>query len=199
LESCLHNIFKTLPEYKKIILYGPTYRRDKPSEFFPFENFDIQQFRQFLDDEKIIFLLRGHVYAKGSNRDFFGERILDLSHEVLEDVHEILPEIDILITDYSSLYITFLLINRPLIFVPSDLNEYETDRGLLLDDYNHWTPGRKVSTYCEFIGALEEILSGHDAFKPQREQLRKLFHYYQDGNTSEKLLRVLNELSRQEK
>jgi len=198
-ETCLHKIFKTLPKYKKIILYGPTYRRNKPVKFFPFEDFDVKQFKQFLEDEKIIFLLRGHVYAKGSNNDLFGDRILDLSHDVLEDEYDILSEIDILITDYSSLYTTFLLLNRPLIFVPYDLNEYETNRGLLLDDYNYWTPGRKVSTYGEFVGALEEILSGHDVFTSQREKLRKIFHYYQDGHSSEKLLKVLNELSKREK
>jgi len=198
-ENCLHEKFKTLPEYKKVVLYGPTYRRDKPSEFFPFEDFDLEQFKQFLDEEKILFLLRGHVYAKGSNRDFFGERILDLSHDVLEDEYDILPEIDILITDYSSLYTTFLLLNRPMIFVPYDLKEYEGNRGLLLDDYDYWTPGRKVQSYQEFIGALKEIVSGQDVFKSKREDIRKIFHYYQNGNTSEKLLKIMDGLSGQEK
>ena len=198
-ETCLHKIFKTLPKYKKIILYGPTYRRNKPVNFFPFEDFDLEQFKHFLDEEQIIFLLRGHVYAKGSNDCFFGDRILNLSHDVLEDVHDILPEIDILITDYSSLYTTFLLLNRPFIFVPYDLNEYERTRGLLLDDNNYWFPGRKVYTYSEFIGALEEILSGQDVFKFQREKLRKIFHYYQNGNSSEKLIKVLNGLSNRKK
>lgn len=196
-KTCLRTTFKTLPEYKKIILYGPTYRREKPTLFFPFEDFELEQFNRFLEEEKIIILLRGHVYAKGSPDDFFGDRILDLSHDVLEDEYDILPEIDILITDYSSLYTTFLLLNRPMIFVPYDREEYETGRGLLLDDYDFWTPGRKVSTYHEFIDALKEILSGNDIFASKREDVRKIFHYNQNGNTSEKLLAVMNEVSGQ--
>jgi len=198
-ETLLKKTFKNLPEYKKIVLYAPTYRRKNAVKFFPFEDFDIKKFKQFLEDEKIIFLLRGHYYEKGSNTDFFGERIVNADHDVLEDVHDILSDIDILITDYSSLYITYLLVNRPMIFAPYDLDDYDTNRGLILDDYNYWTPGRKVYNYCEFIGAIQEILSGQDIFKTKREELRGIFHYYQDGNTSEKILQVLNKLSPREK
>ena len=192
-------IFKNLPEYKKIVLYAPTYRRNDSVKIFPFEDFDFINFKQFLDAEKIILLVRGHYYDKGSSTEFFGERIVSCNHEVVEDVYDILSEIDILMTDYSSIYTDFLLLNRPMIFLPYDLNEIETNRGLVFDDYDYWTPGRKVNTYYEFIGAIQEILSGDDIFKTKREELKRLFHYYQKGNTSEKILKVFKELNCQEK
>ncbi|MCX6750575.1 MAG: CDP-glycerol glycerophosphotransferase family protein [Candidatus Pacearchaeota archaeon] len=189
----LNKIFENLPEHKKIVLYAPTYRRNNPVNFFPFKDFDIINFKQFLDEKKIIFLIRGHVYEKGSSKEFFDTRILNLDQEILEDVYDILSEIDILITDYSSIFIDYLLLNRPLIFLPYDLNNYELNRGLIFDDYDYWTPGKKAYKYCEFIDALEENFTGLDVFKERREEIKHLFHYYQKANTSERLLKFLNE------
>lgn len=198
-ENQLGKIFKNLPEYKKIVLYAPTYRRNDSVKIFPFEDFDLINFKQFLEKEKIIFLIRSHYYEKGSNEDILGKRILNLNHDILEDVYDILSEIDILMTDYSSIFTDFLLLKRPLIFLPYDSDEIEISRGLILDNYDYWTPGRKAYTYSEFIGAVEEILSGHDVFKSRREELKGIFHYYQKGNTSEKILKLFNELNCREK
>jgi len=189
----LNKIFENLPEYKKVVLYAPTYRRNNPVNFFPFKDFDIIHFKQFLDEKKIIFLIRGHVYEKGSHEQFFDTRILNLDQETLEDVYDILPEIDILITDYSSIFIDYLLLNRPVIFLPYDLNNYEVNRGLIFDDYDFWTPGKKAYNYYEFIDALEENFTGLDVFKERREEINHIFHYYQTADTSERLLKFLNE------
>jgi CDP-glycerol glycerophosphotransferase (TagB/SpsB family) len=192
-EERLKTIFKNLPEYKKIVLYAPTYRRNSPVNFFPFQDFDLVHFKQFLDDKKIIFLMRGHVYEKGSTKEFFDTRILNLDQNVLEDVYDILSETDILITDYSSIFIDYLLLNRPLIFLPYDLNTYEQNRGLIFDDYDYWTPGEKAHNYREFTDALEKIFTGPDVFKRRRDEMKDIFHYYQTPNTSEHLLKFLHE------
>lgn len=118
-------------------------------------------------------------------------RIIELGQDMIQEVNEILHEIDILITDYSSVFIDYLLLNRPCIFIPYDKEKYEKDVGFLFDDYDYWTPGRKVATYSEFITAINGILSGDDQFKERREEMRKIFHYYQKKNASEKVVQYI--------
>ena len=43
------------------------------------------------------------------------------------DVYPVLKIIDLIITDYSSIYIDTLLINKKVIFFPFDINEYYTN------------------------------------------------------------------------
>ena len=55
------------------------------------------------------------------------------THEQLPDVNSFLPFVDVLITDYSALYHDFLLLDRPILFVPYDYEEFEQQNGFLYD------------------------------------------------------------------
>lgn len=48
-----------------------------------------------------------------------------------KDINGILPDIDILITDYSSICVDFLILNRPVVLLAEDEGAYRTERGLL--------------------------------------------------------------------
>lgn len=187
----LPDIIGNIPEHTKVILYCPTYRRDAPIEFFPFDDFDLQHFNKFLEENKIVILLRGHVYNKELERQYVSERIIDFGFEICNDVNLILPEVGVLVTDYSSIYIDYLLLDRPCMFVPYDLEEYKRKRGLLYDDYDFWAPGHKVLTYKQFIDAIKEILSGKDIYKKRRWEVCNLFHYCQTENSCEKVFKLI--------
>ena len=49
------------------------------------------------------------------------------------DINELLPEIDLLITDYSSIATDFMLLDRPVIYVMPDYDYFLYERGLLED------------------------------------------------------------------
>jgi CDP-glycerol glycerophosphotransferase len=190
-KKSLRTIIRNIPEYEKTILYCPTYRRDAPTLFFPFDDFDPTNLAHFLEKNKLIILVRTHIYSKQSSMNFFSNRVIPFGFNVCADVNSILPETDILITDYSSIYIDYLLLNRPCIFIPYDLESYKNKRGFLLD-YDSWTPGHKVLTYKEFICAVEDVLSGKDTYKNKRAALRKKFHQYQTENSCEKVFQLIN-------
>ena len=192
----LPDIMGNIPEYDKVILYCPTYRRDAPTKFFPFDDFDLRHFNNFLEENKSIILLRGHVYNKELERQYVSKRIIDFGFEICNDVNLILPEVDILVTDYSSTYIDYLLLDRPCIFVPYDLEEYKRKRGLLYDDYDFWAPGHKVLTYREFIAAIEEIVSGKDIYKTRRQEINRLFNFHQTDNSCEKVFKLIESWER---
>ena len=83
------------------------------------------------------------------------------------DVYTFLSEVDILITDYSSIYFDYLLWERPIIFFPYDLEYYrDEDRGLIFE-YDEYTPGPKIFNAKE----LENVLSkGIDDFRSSYER-----------------------------
>lgn len=177
----------------KIILYCPTYRRDAETKFFPFVDLDLDHFNQFLKDNNLIILIRGHIYNQLDEfNNFFSDRIINFNFDVCNDVNSILYDVDILITDYSSIYIDFLMLNRPCIFIPYDLENYEKGRGLLLDDYDFWAPGYKVLTYKEFIFSLKKIINNEDSYMGRRIDIRNQFHYYNDGNSCKRVFELIS-------
>lgn len=91
---------------------------------------------------------------------------------------------DALISDYSSVYVDYLLLNRPVIFSCPDLEEYKRDRGFVVDDPSTLMPGAIIKTQDELICTLENIFKGKDEYKDLREEKMSFFHTYVDGNSS---------------
>ena len=67
------------------------------------------------------------------------DRIVRITHDDEPDLNELMIKSDVLVTDYSSAYIDWLILNRPVIFSPYDLMAYTKDYGLL-DDYEELVP-----------------------------------------------------------
>jgi len=191
----LKGLFKLLPSYSKAILYCPTYRRDAPTRFFPFEDLDMLHLNRFLEENKLIIFTRGHIQNHGELSATKSDRIIELGQDVLQEINDILSEIDILITDYSSIYIDYLLLDRPCIFIPYDKEDYQKKVGFLFDDYDYWTPGMKVTRYEDFVDAIREAISENDMFKSKRAELKSLFHYHQAKNASEQIVKYISEYS----
>jgi CDP-glycerol glycerophosphotransferase (TagB/SpsB family) len=172
---------------KKIILYAPTWRREDRIQFFPFDDFSFEDINAFLEVNDAYLLLRGHwndeIYKRNGKikyESFSTDRIITATHDIFEDVQELLPFVDILISDYSGIWIDYLLLDRPLIFVPYDLEEYEKEPGLMYN-YYHITPGPKVSTNKEFIEAAQEYILNPEKDAEKRACIKKIFHEYEDG------------------
>ncbi len=190
-------------EYLKIVLYMPTYRsgykniNDGADIFgnnvFRFKDYDHIRFNDFLKENNILFLFKLHPYEEKLYADVIhGENIKIISHKELIrkklDIHELLSSTDALITDYSSVYFDYLLLDKKLIFIPTDKDTYENNRGFNLEPYTFWTPGEKVYTQEE----LEKELLSNDNYKNERKMINDIIHTYQDGDNCK---RVYDEVS----
>jgi len=182
-----------LPNYEKVILYCPTYRRRKEARLFPFHDMDLSDLNKMLNDMNAVILIRKHYYDKNIDTSLISERIRIFGFDECSDINLALPEIDVLITDYSSVYFDFLILDKPIIFIPYDLLEYEKEVGLLFDDYDYWTPGPKVYSYSEFRAALYNSIKGNDSFSSKRKELFKIFHYYENGESCKKIVNYMME------
>ena len=171
----LGQLFPDLPEYTKTVLYAPTFRDYGQVQLFPFKDFDQEQLEAFLEEKNMLLFIRTHVAEQGSAAPYPGKRIRFLGNEQAEDVTGILNIFDCLITDYSSIYIDYLLTDKPMIFLPYDRQQYLDGRGMNFD-YDDVTPGPKPETFNDFLDALSPK---EDFWKSERTRVNRLFNEIQ--------------------
>ena len=102
------------------------------------------------------------------------------------DLYTLLSRTDILLTDYSSVYFDFLLLNLPIIFMPFDLGDYVKKRSFYYN-YNDVTPGHKTKNWEEVLSALDDVIGGVDDFATERDIVKRRFNEYMDGNSSKRV------------
>ena len=91
-------------------MYAPTYRDYTETRLFPFEDYNKEELGDFLEVNKAIIFIRTHIDESIDVEEHLGKRIILLNENIIEDIMIVLNVFDILITDYSSIYIDFLLL-----------------------------------------------------------------------------------------
>ena len=196
---------------KKCIMYMPTYRKNNLYEdfeqsnrsfcnIFGFEIFNIEKFATFLRKNNMVLITKLHpleenkldiqeyknfedVYKFLSDKDLHNNKI---------DLYEILGGIDILITDYSSVYIDMLLLETKFIFINFDIESYSENRGLALEPYDMWTPGEKIQCIQELEDAL--INEETEVVKLHKQWLKQCMHKYFDDKASERVWGIVEDV-----
>lgn len=190
---------RDLSRYNALLLYMPTFRVGYGRVEGTVEHLDLlksERFNRFLSDNSILFVLKLHPYEERYwlSRDDFRKNngnIVVLESERLTanlvSIYEVLGNFDILITDYSSIYFDYLLLNRPIIFIPLDLEEYAQTRGFLLEPYDFWAPGPKVTTVDALIDEIRKCLADPACYEEERVVVNNLINRFQDGNSSRRV------------
>lgn len=172
-----------LPPYEKVVLYAPTFRDHEPTQLFPFQDMDRERLCQWLEEKKIFLCIRLHLYDQTGYQwiqelDRTGSRIRFLNEDRTVDIMEALKEFDLLITDYSSIYMDYLLTGKPVLFLPYDQEAYLKERGMNFH-YDQVTPGPKPKTFQEFLNSMEDLLYNHDGYVRQRESVNNFLNEIQ--------------------
>lgn len=136
---------------KIIILYAPTFRGNGRKSAYNNNILNMDNLIDMLGKDYII-LFRNHPFVK-DKKQFKNPRIIDISKEKYIDY--ILPSIDILITDYSSIIFDTILLHKPVVFYVPDIDEYEKNRGFYYNfkDYNY---GKITVDLNELVKAIKE-------------------------------------------
>jgi len=189
-------IYNKFTGYNKIFLYAPTWRHGRyATDFFPFNDFDFNRLKIFLEDKNFLLLLRPHKndlmkYSHLVNKikDFTNksENIILASHREFNDVNCLLSFVDVLITDYSALYHDFLLLNRPILFIPYDFDSFKKESGFLYD-YFKYLPGEQIASFSSLLDSFEDIAKGQDKYAKKRKKLRDIIFEYQDNDSCERV------------
>lgn len=103
------------------------------------------------------------------------------------DIYRLLPLMDLLVTDYSSVYFDYLLLDRPMMFYAPDLEEYRRLRTFYYD-YDEATPGPKAFSDEELVRVLACMLADYDhareTWREDRRNVQVRVHTFVDGRSS---------------
>ena len=203
--------------FERIILYAPTYRHGDAIvgreyvEGAPMDtlaNIPLDYLRELdrvLERYRALLIVKYHhideIYYERKATRLFEERIRGLqTHNIrlvtsselgriASDVYDIFPAIDVLITDYSSIFYDYLLLDRPVIFYMYDLEKYIKDRGLIIDveALPHYVPGPIAKTPRQLIELVRRVLEDGDIEADKRRALTRLVHRYRDSGSSRRV------------
>lgn len=180
---------------RKIVLYVPTFRDTRETEYFNFPDLDVEILHSTLKKLNACILIKAHINEDDEQANSFldGNYIQTVTNDDLPYFQEFLGQIDLMLTDYSGIYFDYLLVNKPMMFLPYDIDLYEKERGFIFD-YGENTPGKKVNTFQEFIDGIETYLTNPKEDEVERLKIQQKFHQYTDGKASERLLEKVTEI-----
>ena len=169
---------------------------------FNFVDYDCDGLDEFLEAHNTYIVAKLHfadMQLINLEKRKIPKRIIFLDSELmgkhLLTIYHIMDAFDGLITDYSSVYADFMLLNKPIIFSCPDLEKYQKDRGFVVDDPRLLMPGPVAKTQNELTSVIGDLLNGKDEYKNHRQYLMPFFHKNLDGYSSKRLLHIIeNEL-----
>ncbi len=178
-----------LDKYEKVILYAPTFRERYETK--PFTSEFLKELDEFLLNQGYIMLLKKHPQDHSLIVPNGLKRIRDITGDV-DDIQELLPDIDILITDYSSISVDFAITGKPIIFYTYDMDKYLTECRSTYYDIREILPGPFASTEHALLDLLKDMSWFETPdYKKKYKKFRDLFHKYKDGKACERVEKIL--------
>ena len=166
---------------EKTILYAPTFRdtnrfnREAPIEWGRLNDL----LRK--NDATFLIKLHRHDYSMAIKEEYSNIRVLDNE----SDMYPLFSKVDLLITDYSSIFFDFLLTDKPVLFYPYDKEDYLTKDRSMYDEYDTVTPGHKAYDFNGFYEKLELFFKHPDALKESvldYQVIKKMYNQYSDSD-----------------
>lgn len=184
-------------EFRNIGVWLPTYRKSiigdiREDGIFNsngisfLEMKELNRLDKFLQANSSLLVIKLHPMDALQNVEFcdFSNIIVVKPQELDEHLYPLLGASDYLLTDYSSVWIDYSILKRPIGFVMNDIEEYRNSRGLTIENLKDELPGRIIDSYeklTEFIAEPPKFDSKHLA----------RYNSYCDNKSAERLARCL--------
>ena len=174
---------------KFIITYMPTHRKYGRGNLTPTPFINMPEVQEWLKKHNCVLLMKQHpnMIPKLSEIQQ-SDVIMDITKEKI-DPQVIIYHSDILISDYSSVWLDYLLLRRPLVtYIYDDFEK--NDAGLNIDIKKDG-PGLLCYSENELFRTLVSIKKNYQGMCPTEDVIRK-FYLDADGRASERYFNQLN-------
>lgn len=105
------------------------------------------------------------------------------------DPNELMAAVDLLVTDYSSIFFDFLVTDKPILFYTWDLDAYSEQRGQYLDFDE--LPGPLLFNHLELIDAIKHIDEVKQDYNEQYAKMKRDFTKHDDGHVTERIVHYI--------
>ena len=170
---------------KFIISYMPTHRLYGRGSFSPTPFKDRADVQKWMKENNVVFVVKNHptmLLYKKNEHPYESECIKDITVAGIDPM-TVLYHSDVLITDYSSVWMDYLLLKRPMIFYIYD-DFIHDDVGVYYD-----IKEEHVGQFCysedELFSVIKAVKLNYDAMCPSEGVVKK-FHKYVDGCSCER-------------
>ena len=176
-----------IPKEKKVVLYAPTWRDSENqgqgnySFAFPFS---IEKVKAALGEE-VVLLLRLH-YLIHQDLEISVDGVYDVSE--YPEINDLYVISDLLITDYSSVFFDYSVLQKPMLFYAYDEEQYEKERGAYFAYQK--VPGPIVKTEDDLIQKTKELLEEKSLSRWNQQKMLPYIHL-EDGKESERVTEQL--------
>lgn len=194
---------------EKVVLLMPTFRQSeymKDSDIInPYviqgvtNEKELLKLNDYLKKSKIKLVIKiHHLQLTSFIKDNKLSNIIYIQDKNLNEkniqLYNFVGECDALLTDYSSIYFDYLLVDKPIGFLIEDINDYKKNRGFIVDNPEDYMPGMKIRKLKELYLFFDNIITGKDNYKKERKKISKIVNEYQSGDNRKRLLEAVLKL-----
>lgn len=181
-------------EETKAVIWMPTFRKSA-LEGYGENNIRLPYQLPGIQSEEEMALLDAHVRKLGilllvkkhplqigwQEKGWEYTNIRYISDELLQErdvlLYRLVGVCDGMLSDYSSIAVDYLLLDRPVGFVLTDYEKYENTRGFVFENPLEYMPGEKIYTFCQLKDFLTHVKEGRDLFAEERRRLLPRMHH----------------------
>jgi CDP-ribitol ribitolphosphotransferase len=181
---CREAFYKQFPQAqgRKVLLWAPTFRGKAVSPD-ALDNESMVQLQEKLGEEWLV-LIKHHPHDDAMAADDSCRSNCAIPSERL------LPVLDLLITDYSTTVLDYLVFDRPFLLYAPDLPEYENTRGFFID-YRNITKNLVTDAADLLETAARVYREWLDGDREDICRCREMFASANDGGASDRILEYL--------
>ena len=170
----------------RLVLYAPTWRDGEPDPAVPSDG-EWRGLLDVLERHDAVLLVRSHPLGAGEYRPPVAtERVRTLGSDLVADVTPLLPGLDALVTDYSSLIFDSSLVPLPVVFLAPDVEAYARRRGFY-GTYADVAGAEAAADWASAAERLDALLGDgavRDAALDRARRLDAQVHAYRDGEST---------------
>ena len=163
---------------KKLILYAPTFRENNISPLEQISNNEWDILSSMLEKNNAIMGIRPHAYDinlppyLSANKNF-----IILPQLPFTETNLLLQHVDLLIVDFSSIWIDYLLLHRPIVGFAKDYSHYiDNERGFIYP-FEKIFPDTFYTSIADLTKHIDNLLSSKIFDKEYKEAI-SFFHTY---------------------
>jgi len=156
----------------KIISWFPTYRYRVPTLFEYFRTNEWKFLNESLAKRNMVLYIKPHPYEVEKAKNLLTE-FSNVKLYLGADPQPLMYFSDALVTDYSSIYLDYVLLDRPIVFFPYDYQEYVTSEKKIVFDYEKVVLGPIINDINSLPHIVEHLLYEKDEWTRVRNGIRE--------------------------